>query len=65
MKEASTQPTTATVSTSSGTSWQSIAALILAGLAVVLSVLAVWLGRPRFGRDPDQAGPETSSGAAK
>ena len=48
--------------TTSGTSWQSIAALILAGFAVVLSVLAVWLGRPRY---PDQPGPETSSGAAR
>jgi uncharacterized protein YcnI len=38
-----------TGSTSSGTNAWEIAALILAGLAVVLSVLAVWLGRPRLG----------------
>ena len=54
---------TTTVATTSGTSWQSIAALILAAFAVVISLLAVWLGRPRFGRHPDQLGPETSSGA--
>ena len=54
---------TTTVATTSGTSWQSIAALILAAFAVVLSLLAVWLGRPRFGRDPDQPGPETSGGS--
>ena len=39
----------ATVVTASGNDAQSIAALILAGFAVVLGVLAVWLGRPRFG----------------
>ena len=62
---AATTAGTATVATTSGTSWQSTAALILAGFAVVLSVLAVWLGRPRFGRDPDQLGPKTSSRAAE
>jgi uncharacterized protein YcnI len=56
---ASTTATTAAVaaaptstssgSSSSGTNAWEIAALILAGLAVVLSVLAVWLGRPRLG----------------
>jgi uncharacterized protein YcnI len=39
----------ATVAAGSGNDAQSIAALILAGFAVLLSVLAVWLGRPRFG----------------
>ncbi len=33
----------------SGTNAWEIAALILAGFAVVLSLLAVWLGRPRLG----------------
>ncbi len=37
-----------TVATSSNNAL-SIAALILAGFAVLLGVLAVWLGRPRFG----------------
>jgi periplasmic copper chaperone A len=52
---ASTTATTAAVavaaaptSTSSGTNAWEIAALILAGFAIVLSVLAVWLGRPRL-----------------
>ena len=40
---------TATVVTGSGNDAASIAALILAGFAVLLSLLAVWLGRPRFG----------------
>jgi uncharacterized protein YcnI len=40
---------TATVSSSSGTNAESVAALILAGFAVLLGLLAVWLGRPRFG----------------
>ena len=48
-----------------GSKTQAIAALMLAGFAVVLALLAVWLGRPRFGRDPDRPGPETSSGAAE
>jgi uncharacterized protein len=38
-----------TTSSSSGTNAWEIAALILAGFAVVLSLLAVWLGRPRLG----------------
>jgi periplasmic copper chaperone A len=55
-----------TGSTSSGSNAWEIAALILAGLALVVSVLAVWLGRPRLGApDEDQLGPETSSGAAR
>ena len=45
---ASTDPVTATASTSSGSNAQSIAALILAGFAVLLGLLAVWLGRPRL-----------------
>jgi uncharacterized protein len=46
-----TAASTATVATttSSGTNAWEIAALILGGLAVVLSLLAVWLGRPRWG----------------
>ena len=39
----------ATVVAGPGNDAESIAALILAGFAVLLSVLAVWLGRPRFG----------------
>ncbi len=35
--------------TSSGSNALSIAALILAGFAVLLGLLAVWLGRPRLG----------------
>ncbi|HEX4435022.1 MAG TPA: YcnI family protein [Acidimicrobiales bacterium] len=46
---ATTVTATATVTASSGSNAWEIAALILAGLAIVLSVLAVWLGRPRFG----------------
>jgi periplasmic copper chaperone A len=49
---ASTDTVTATASTSSGSNAQSIAALILAGFAVLLGLLAVWLGRPRFGNKP-------------
>jgi uncharacterized protein YcnI len=40
----------------SGTNALAVAALILAGFATLLAVLAVWLGRPRFGsRTPDDA----------
>jgi uncharacterized protein YcnI len=39
----------ATVVAASGNDAQSIAALILAGFAVLLGLLAVWLGRPRLG----------------
>ena len=46
----------ATVVAGSGNDAESIAALVLAGFAVVLSVLAVWLGRPRFGRRDAPAG---------
>jgi periplasmic copper chaperone A len=42
---------TATASTSSGTNAWEIAALILGGFAVLLSLLAVWLGRPRLGEE--------------
>ncbi len=62
---ASTGTVTATASTSSGTNTASIAALILAAFAVVLGLLAVWLGRPRFGQSDDQSGPGTASGAAR
>jgi uncharacterized protein YcnI len=41
---------------SSGTNALDVAALVVAGFAAVLAVLAVWLGRPRFGsRTPDDA----------
>jgi periplasmic copper chaperone A len=43
------QSATQTAVATGGTNWQSIAALILAALALVLAVLAVWLGRPRLG----------------
>jgi hypothetical protein len=33
----------------SGTNALDVAALVLSGFAVVLALLAVWLGRPRFG----------------
>jgi len=49
---ASADTVTATASTSSGSNAQSIAALILAGFAVLLGLLAVWLGRPRFSGKP-------------
>ncbi len=56
--DAGTTTTTAGVATatstgavSSGSNTLAVAALILAAAAVVLGVLAVWLGRPRFGRD--------------
>jgi uncharacterized protein YcnI len=54
---------TATVSNSSGTNAESVAALILAGFAVLLGLLAVWLGRPRFGSEPvgDRVSEQTSS----
>jgi uncharacterized protein YcnI len=45
---------TPTVVTASGNDAESIAALIMAGSAVLLSLLAVWLGRPRFGERADQ-----------
>jgi periplasmic copper chaperone A len=48
----------ATVSGSSGTNAESIAALILAAFAVVLALLAVWLGRPRFGGKSGNGGPQ-------
>ena len=44
----------------SGTNALTVAALILAGVAVVVALLAVWLGRPRFGRtDEGQEGTES------
>jgi uncharacterized protein YcnI len=43
----------AAVTTTSGNDALSVAALILAGFAVLLGLLAVWLGRPRFGAPPD------------
>jgi len=50
----STSSGAATIVNGSGNDAESIAALILAGFAVLLGVLAVWLGRPRFG---EGAGP--------
>jgi periplasmic copper chaperone A len=47
---------TATASTSSGTNAWEIAALILGGFAVVLSLLAVWLARPRLGAPGSEGG---------
>lgn len=55
---ASTETVNATASTSSGSNAESIGALILAGFAVLLGLLAVWLGRPHFGGKP--AGDSTS-----
>jgi uncharacterized protein YcnI len=46
---AATATGTVTTTSSSGTNAWEIAALILGGFAVVLSLLAVWLGRPRLG----------------
>jgi len=51
----STSSGAATVVTGSGNDALSIAALILAGFAVLFAVLAVWLGRPRLG-EPDAPG---------
>jgi uncharacterized protein YcnI len=39
---------TATVATSSGSNALAVGALVLAGFAVLLALLAVWLGRPRW-----------------
>jgi hypothetical protein len=61
-------------STSSGSGTDnalSVAALVLAGFAVLVALLAVWLGRPRFGAQsasgggdqPDEAPPP--SGVAR
>ena len=48
---------TASSSSSSGSNALEITALILACLALVVAVLAVWLGRPRFGApDPAEGG---------
>jgi uncharacterized protein YcnI len=48
---------TASSSSSSGSNALEIAALILACLALVVAVLAVWLGRPRLGApDPSEGG---------
>ncbi len=67
-------PAVATGST--GNDWQFVVALILAGFAVVLALLAVWLGRPRPrereergdpGSEEERAQPDpvTSRGAAR
>ena len=49
-------PTGTPAGSGSGSNAQSVAALILAGFAVLLALLAVWLGRPRLGArgEPDQ-----------
>jgi periplasmic copper chaperone A len=41
---------TATVGTSSGSNALAVGALVVSGFAVLLALLAVWLGRPRWGR---------------
>jgi uncharacterized protein YcnI len=43
-----TPSSTATVVTSSGSNALAVGALVLAGFAVLLALLAVWLGRPRW-----------------
>jgi uncharacterized protein YcnI len=52
---------TATVGTSSGSNALAVGALILAGFALLLALLAVWLGRPRWrhsgGDDAAKQGP--------
>jgi uncharacterized protein YcnI len=53
---------TATASTSSGTNAWEIAALMLGGFAVVLSLLAVWLGRPRLGAPASEGGQADEDG---
>ena len=53
----STSSGAAAAVTASGNDALSIAALILAGFAALLSLLAVWLGRPRLGeRGSDEVG---------
>ena len=42
-------PNTATVGTSSGSNTVAVGALVLSGFAALLALLAVWLGRPRWG----------------
>ena len=53
---ATVSPTGTPAGSSNGSNAQSVAALILAGFAVLLALLAVWLGRPRLGvrGNPDQ-----------
>jgi hypothetical protein len=48
---------TATTGGSSGSNALAVAALVLGGFAVLVALLAVWLGRPRFGgRDEGEEG---------
>jgi len=63
---AAAAPASATVSSSGGTGSNAveIAALIAAGFAVVIALLAVWLGRPRLG-DEDGAGGAGGAGGAE
>jgi uncharacterized protein YcnI len=50
----------ATGSSGSGSNALAVAALILGGVAVLIALLAVWLGRPRFGpRDEGECGTES------
>jgi uncharacterized protein YcnI len=51
----------AAVVPTSGTNALDVAALVLSGFAVVLALLAVWLGRPRFGsRTPGDSATDAS-----
>jgi hypothetical protein len=53
---AAAAPTATTVG-SSGSNALAVAALVLGGFAVLVALLAVWLGRPRFGgRDEGEEG---------
>jgi uncharacterized protein YcnI len=68
---ATTAPASAAPAAASGGSGNNalaVAALILGGVAVVLALLAVWLGRPRFGGrdegDERDEGAEIAEGAA-
>jgi uncharacterized protein YcnI len=55
------QSSGAAVVPTSGTNALDVAALVLSGFAVVLALLAVWLGRPRFGsRTPGDSHPDAS-----
>ena len=46
----------ATAQGGSNSNGLAVAALVLAGFAVLVALLAVWLGRPRFGRRDDDDG---------
>jgi uncharacterized protein YcnI len=52
---------TATVGTSSGSNALAVGALVLSGFAALLALMAVWLGRPRWGSRSED-GTATQSG---